>query len=103
MPNDARLGLVVGVGLVLAVAVVFFRKDLITRKPVTEPAASTIRPAKALPPARSVSQPARARTVSRAGGDTEQPSGQAGDRQERPADDVDSQPRPEGNRQPEQH
>jgi nucleoid-associated protein YgaU len=27
MPNDAKLGLVVGVGLVLVVAVVFFRKD----------------------------------------------------------------------------
>jgi hypothetical protein len=28
MPNDARLGLVVGVGLVVAVAFVFFKKDL---------------------------------------------------------------------------
>jgi nucleoid-associated protein YgaU len=28
MPNDAKFGLVVGVGLVIAVAVVFFRKDL---------------------------------------------------------------------------
>lgn len=28
MPNDAKLGLVVGVGLVIAVAVVFFRKDI---------------------------------------------------------------------------
>jgi nucleoid-associated protein YgaU len=27
MPNDAKLGLVVGVSLVIAVAVVFFRKD----------------------------------------------------------------------------
>lgn len=27
MPNDAKLGLVVGVGLVITVAVVFFRKD----------------------------------------------------------------------------
>jgi hypothetical protein len=27
MPNDAKLGLIVGVGLVIAVAVVFFRKD----------------------------------------------------------------------------
>jgi hypothetical protein len=27
MPNDAKLGLIVGVGIVLAVAVVFFRKD----------------------------------------------------------------------------
>ena len=28
MPNDAKFGLVVGVGLVIAVAVVFFRRDL---------------------------------------------------------------------------
>jgi nucleoid-associated protein YgaU len=27
MPNDAKLGLVIGVGLVITVAVVFFRKD----------------------------------------------------------------------------
>jgi nucleoid-associated protein YgaU len=27
MPNDAKLGLIVGVGLVIAVAVVFFRKE----------------------------------------------------------------------------
>jgi nucleoid-associated protein YgaU len=27
MPNDAKLGLVVGVGLVIAVGVVFYRKD----------------------------------------------------------------------------
>ena len=28
MPNDAKLGLMVGVGLVIGVAVVYFRKDL---------------------------------------------------------------------------
>jgi len=28
MPNDAKLGLVVGVGLVVAIAVLFFRRDL---------------------------------------------------------------------------
>ena len=27
MPNDAKLGLVVGVGLVITVAVLFFRED----------------------------------------------------------------------------
>src|SRR5262245_49371050 len=27
MPNDAKLGLIIGVGLVITVAVVFFRKD----------------------------------------------------------------------------
>jgi hypothetical protein len=38
MPNDARLGLIVGVGLVVVVALVFFRKDLLMRRPSTEPA-----------------------------------------------------------------
>jgi hypothetical protein len=33
MPNDAKLGLVVGVGLVIAVAVVFYRKDGPTASP----------------------------------------------------------------------
>ncbi len=28
MPNDAKLGLIVGVGLVIGVAMVYFRKDL---------------------------------------------------------------------------
>jgi nucleoid-associated protein YgaU len=33
MPNDAKLGMIVGVGLVIAIAVVFFRKD----GPVSQP------------------------------------------------------------------
>ena len=36
MPNDAKLGLVVGVGLVIAVAVVFFRKDVAATRPQAE-------------------------------------------------------------------
>ena len=42
MPNDAKLGLLVGVGLTIAVAVVFFSK---------EPAAEARTPAKAKPTA----------------------------------------------------
>jgi hypothetical protein len=35
MPNDAKLGLVVGVGVVIAVAVLFFRQEQpATAKPV---------------------------------------------------------------------
>jgi nucleoid-associated protein YgaU len=34
MPNDARLGLVVGVGFVIALAVLFYRKDLPAQPPV---------------------------------------------------------------------
>jgi nucleoid-associated protein YgaU len=41
MPNDAKLGLVVGVGLVIAVAVIFYRKDAPTGSPaaIDKPAA----------------------------------------------------------------
>jgi hypothetical protein len=47
MPTDAKLGLVVGVGLVIVVAVVFFRKDT----PAVDPAAATIvQPAPAVTP-----------------------------------------------------
>lgn len=51
MPNDAKLGLVVGVGLVVTVAVVFFRKDSLAALPPKEekaiiavPAAQPARP-----------------------------------------------------------
>jgi hypothetical protein len=48
MPNDAKLGLVAGVGLVLAIGVVFFHKD--------PPAAPTVPPAAQRPaPAKSAS------------------------------------------------
>jgi nucleoid-associated protein YgaU len=40
MPNDARLGLVVGVGLVIMIAVLFYRKDL----PAQPPAATSALP-----------------------------------------------------------
>ena len=46
MPNDAKLGLVVGVGLVIAVAVVFFRKEA----PAGHPASTGIAPTPALTP-----------------------------------------------------
>lgn len=42
MPNDAKLGLVVGVGLVIAVAVVFFRRDLATVTPSADRAAAAV-------------------------------------------------------------
>ncbi len=32
MPNDAKLGMVVGVGLVILIAVVFFGKDLVPER-----------------------------------------------------------------------
>ncbi|HWG44692.1 MAG TPA: hypothetical protein VN688_18095 [Gemmataceae bacterium] len=48
MPNDAKLGLVVGVSLVIVVAVFFFRKDA----PALDPAAATI-----VKPASDVARP----------------------------------------------
>ena len=43
MPNDAKLGLIVGVGLVIAVAVVFFRKEPVTAQaPQVEPPAAAV-------------------------------------------------------------
>jgi hypothetical protein len=49
MPNDAKLGLVVGVSLVIVVAVFFFRKEA----PAVDPAAATIvKPAPGLTPPR---------------------------------------------------
>jgi nucleoid-associated protein YgaU len=40
MPNDAKLGLVLGVGLVVAIAVVFFRKEPATADAAPRPAAA---------------------------------------------------------------
>src|SRR5438309_782901 len=42
MPNDAKLGLVVGVGLVIAVAVLFFRKEAPPDAPAGEAAPAGI-------------------------------------------------------------
>jgi hypothetical protein len=41
MPNDAKLGLVIGVGLVIGIAVMFFRKDLAPPEGPGEPAYAT--------------------------------------------------------------
>jgi nucleoid-associated protein YgaU len=41
LPNDAKLGLVFGTGLVIIIAVVFFRKDAANAREQTEPASAT--------------------------------------------------------------
>lgn len=43
MPNDAKLGLVLGVSLVIAVAVIFFRKDLPSNGKSTDPSATIVK------------------------------------------------------------
>lgn len=63
MPNDAKLGLVVGVALVLTVAVVFFRKDAVAESPAdtsvkTSPPNTTPTPRPAV--ARATHRPAAA-------------------------------------------
>lgn len=65
MPNDAKLGMVVGVGLVILVAVIFFRKDLAPGDlPTDKTAATTLNPP---PPAapRNLVGPTKGKTMSR--------------------------------------
>ncbi len=53
MPNDAKLGLVVGVCVVLLIAVVFFRKDpagLTAAAPGGPAPSAQVRPPTAAPP-----------------------------------------------------
>jgi hypothetical protein len=50
MSNDSKLGLVVGMGLVIAVAVVFFRKEVLSPP---SPAGATISAALTAPPRES--------------------------------------------------
>src|SRR5437870_2086209 len=68
MPNDAKLGMVVGVGLVILVAVIFFRKDLAKGDlPTDKTAATTLNPAASAPTAapRNLVGPTRGKTMSR--------------------------------------
>jgi nucleoid-associated protein YgaU len=68
MPNDAKFGLVVGVALVIAVAIVFFRKDGAGRLAVIEtPATSSTANAPASSPVtqRDMRPPPPANPVSR--------------------------------------
>jgi hypothetical protein len=62
IPNDSKLGLVVGLGLVIAVAVVYFRNDSL-RKREESPAATAVKPASATrqPPPRGQARSTRAR------------------------------------------
>jgi nucleoid-associated protein YgaU len=62
MPNDAKLGLVVGVALVIAVAVVFFRREAPAGGPATN-----VQPGPAVMPPAPTTTNAFARTMSRGG------------------------------------
>jgi nucleoid-associated protein YgaU len=68
MPNDAKLGLVVGVGLVIAVAVLFYRKDGPVGSLAGEPApAGIVQP---IPPSPLPSGPIRTASAARPTGRT---------------------------------
>jgi nucleoid-associated protein YgaU len=80
MPNDAKLALVIGVGLVVAVGIVFFHKDLVSGHwPDDRPPANVGNPPAAPPaggtqqrhvPGRATAQIAGRREHIVAGGDT---------------------------------
>ena len=62
MPNDAKLGLAVGLGLVIAVAVIYFRGDS-ARNADDAPAPTSVKPASATrqPPPRGQTRATKAR------------------------------------------
>jgi len=60
MPNDAKLGLVAGVALVIAVAVIYFHNDLSAGKTPADAAAATVVSPTAAPP---LPQQSASRTV----------------------------------------
>jgi hypothetical protein len=50
MTKDAKLGLVIGIALVIVIAVVFFRKDVATAKAAaTESTAAAVKPKSSVP------------------------------------------------------
>jgi hypothetical protein len=64
MPNDAKIGLAVGLGLVIGVAVMFYRKDPGPKIPSTgeaPPVQATVPP----PAPRGVYRPVNSQTVTR--------------------------------------
>ena len=61
MPTDAKCGLLVGVGVVVAVAVVFFQKDPPAAAP--PPAAAVRAPAPSAPSDKTILQPRSASTT----------------------------------------
>jgi nucleoid-associated protein YgaU len=78
MPNDGRLGLAVGVGLVIAAAVLFFRADAPPRDPPkTSPAPAP--QATPPPPAPGPQRPAPARPTARSGDGARRHTVEAGD------------------------
>jgi hypothetical protein len=67
MPNDAKLGLVAGVALVIAVAVVYFQSDLAKGKTPSDAATATVVTPAVAPP-RGPTRTASGKTMSNEAG-----------------------------------
>jgi hypothetical protein len=65
MPNDAKLGLVLGVSLVITVAVIFFRKDLPGNTRSSDPSATIVKSVTLPPPSANGMYPVPARFITR--------------------------------------
>lgn len=65
MTNDAKLGLVVGMGLVIVVAVVFFRKDLVPTRPDADESVTITTKAPTPEKTRELYRPVTAKTATR--------------------------------------
>jgi nucleoid-associated protein YgaU len=68
MPNDAKLGLVVGVGLVVTIAMVFFRKEPVPAGPPEKPSTTSVHSPSPPPPVgRESARPVKAKPAVRSG------------------------------------
>jgi hypothetical protein len=67
MPNDAKLGMVVGVGLVIAVAVIFFRKELPGAVKSGDPSANIVKSVTLPPPSANGQRSVPARFITQGG------------------------------------
>jgi nucleoid-associated protein YgaU len=67
VPNDAKLGMIAGMGLVITIAVVFFRRDGQPSPPPPQPSATAVNPygPPQPPPYRGVLRTVKARTAIR--------------------------------------
>jgi hypothetical protein len=65
MPNDAKLGLFVGVSLVIAVAVVFFRREVPATSTAAIPNEAMVRPVALPQPSTSSKRPIQGRLLTR--------------------------------------
>ncbi len=88
MPNEAKFGLVIGMGLVILIAVVFFRREAAQAKTAEPTSAAVKSPG-------SLTSPGSARTVSRRASEGTVPAAKESDTPYRPGVGVLPRQRPE--------